>query len=85
MARTNKHKEEAKFKNYLISSENGSLNLSKKLDREDNNFSESIRRKNSLKNKISKKELREMIEESDDCDDPTQDEIIGQIFGRNSD
>ena len=84
MSKTNKHKAKGKFNNGLL--DELPSNLENMFDRSNNDWGEFRKAKKDLKDKIAEKELKteikEILEEGTDCDNPIQDEILGQIMGR---
>ena len=85
MSKTNKHKAKGKFNNGLL--DELPSNLENMFDRSNNDWGEFRKAKKDLKDKIAEKELKteikEILEEGTDYDNPTQDEILEQIMGRN--
>ena len=84
MSKTNKHKAKGKFNNGLL--DELPSNLENMFDRSNNDWGEFRKAKKDLKDKIAEKELKteikEILEEGTDCDNPIQDEILEQIMGR---
>ena len=84
MSKTNKHKAKGKFNNGLL--DELPSNLENMFDRSNNDWGEFRKAKKDLKDKIAEKELKteikEILEEGTDCDNPIQDEILEQILGR---
>ena len=86
MSNTYKHKGQGKFKNTDIPL--NKINKSTQLmwERHNSDYGEDKERQLYIKEKIAEKELKteikEILEEGIDCDNPIQDEILEQIMGR---
>ena len=86
MSNTFKHKGQGKFKN--TDTPLNKINKSTQLmwDRHNSDYGEDKERQLYIREKIAEKELKteikEILEEGTDCDNPIQDEILGQIMGR---
>lgn len=84
MSRSKLHKDKGKWNNGY--QENISSKLLNFFTRHNNDWGEFRKAKKDLEDKIAEKELeteiKEILEEGTDCDNPVQDNILVQIMGR---